>query len=544
MFDLREHWDDDPDKFAGAVRKRQTYLENELTFQVAVIDAKGLLAFSSLERRAAPIDLSDREHFKVHRDSNDDVLHISKPLLGRVSNRWSIQFSRGIYRDGVFSGVLVFSVSPEYFYRFYRCINIPPSGMISVVHGDGIMLSRYPDPELAMGRAIKNAPYVGELTKQTGLFTRRSPIDGIERIMAWRKLNRYGLVVVAGYSLSEVFSEYQKQWLREVFAAVFLTILLLAVGCLRVRSIAQQQWAARELEANEERWRMALEATGDGVWDWDIPGRQVDYSKGWKRMLGYSPEEIGSGFEEWELRVHPDDLRQVMRDLEEHLDNRSEFFINEHRLRCKDGQWKWILDRGMVVSRDADGNPLRAIGTHTDISSRKRMEEELKELAGTDALTGLHNRRVFFERLDAELERIRLHAGTKAALLMIDIDHFKGINDTYGHAMGDAGLKYLADSIRGVLRETDVLGRIGGEEFGVILPETNAEHAVMLAERLCSIFRNGQLCIGDLAIAFTISIGVSMLKATDRDKEQILSRADAALYQAKTDGRDRVAANI
>ena len=172
------------------------------------------------------------------------------------------------------------------------------------------------------------------------------------------------------------------------------------------------------------------------------------------------------------------------------------------------------------------------------------MEEELKELAGTDALTGLHNRRVFFERLDAELERIRLYAGTKAALLMIDIDHFKGINDTYGHAMGDAGLKYLADSIRGVLRETDVMGRIGGEEFGVILPETNAENAVMLAERLCSMFRNGQLCIGDLAIAFTISIGVAMLKATDRDKEQILSRADAALYQAKADGRDRVAANI
>jgi len=133
------------------------------------------------------------------------------------------------------------------------------------------------------------------------------------------------------------------------------------------------------LQASEQRWLFALDGAGDGVWDWDAQTDQVFYSDQWKAMLGYAPHEIGAGLTEWESRVHPDDLAQVRSELQKHLDGGTVSYRSEHRLLCKDGRYKWILDRGKVMSRTPDGRPLRVIGTHTDISSRKQAEGALRE---------------------------------------------------------------------------------------------------------------------------------------------------------------------
>jgi PAS domain S-box-containing protein len=148
-------------------------------------------------------------------------------------------------------------------------------------------------------------------------------------------------------------------------------------GFNRLLETLQQRDA--ELRESEFRWKFAIEGSGDGLWDWNVPQSAVFFSPRWKEMLGFAPDEIGSGLDEWSKRVHPDDLVQVMADVQAHLDGTTPLYINEHRVSCKDGSYKWILDRGLVVERDAAGKPLRVIGTHSDVTERKRAEEALRE---------------------------------------------------------------------------------------------------------------------------------------------------------------------
>jgi PAS domain S-box-containing protein len=134
------------------------------------------------------------------------------------------------------------------------------------------------------------------------------------------------------------------------------------------------------LRASEFRWKFAVEGSGDGLWDWDVPNSRVFFSTRWKEMLGFAQDEVGNGLDEWTKRVHPDDLERTMADVQAHLDGRTAHYINEHRVISKDGSYKWIFDRGLVVERDAGGKPLRMIGTHTDISERKQAEQQIAEL--------------------------------------------------------------------------------------------------------------------------------------------------------------------
>lgn len=544
LLDLREHWVGDATHFSAAVRNRQNFLEKELAFQVGVIDAKGMLRYSSLESPVKPIDLSDREHFRIHRLRSTDELFISKPLLGRLSGRWSIQFTRPIYGpDDSFMGVLVLSVSPEYFYRFYRSIQLPHDSAITVIRREGEVLSRYPNPEQAIGKSL-DTPFLDGFAPESGLFRKVSQVDGVERLYAWRKIERFNLAVAVGHSLDEIMAPYREQISRALIAGTGLTVLLLLVGYLKWVGIRQQQKMDKQLADNEERWRLALEAAGDGVWDWDLAHGQADFSTGWKAMLGYAPDEIENDLEEWKKRVHPEDLARVMQDLGEHFSGKRDVYANEHRLLCKDGRWKWILDRGMVIARAADGSPLRMVGTHTDIDSRKQMEEMLVNLATTDALTGLGNRRWFLQRLEDELARVKRYPDVCASLLMADIDFFKKVNDTYGHATGDAALRHFAKLLTAVARESDIAGRLGGEEFGVFLPETTIEDAKVLAGRVCAALRETPLVSGERTIRMTVSIGVAALAPSDSIAEQALNRADAALYQAKNGGRDQAVAYL
>ncbi len=138
--------------------------------------------------------------------------------------------------------------------------------------------------------------------------------------------------------------------------------------------------SAEQLRASEYRWKFAVEGSGDGLWDWNVPNGRVFFSKRWKEMLGFTEDEIGNGLDEWSQRVHPDDLEHVMADVQAHLDGKTPNYVNEHRVRCKDGSYKWILDRGLAVERDATGKPLRMIGTHTDITQRRQAEDNLKHL--------------------------------------------------------------------------------------------------------------------------------------------------------------------
>jgi PAS domain S-box-containing protein len=167
--------------------------------------------------------------------------------------------------------------------------------------------------------------------------------------------------------------------LENVKGWFFVTVTALLLGWVLNRSNREIRQSAQRLQESEQRWQYALEAAGDGVWDWDVLSQEVFYNDRWKRMLGYEPSEIGSHATEWERRVHPDDLPRVWEEIHRHFDGKTPEYACEYRLRCKDGAYKWILDRGRALVRAPDGKPLRLLGTHSDISKSKQAEEALRE---------------------------------------------------------------------------------------------------------------------------------------------------------------------
>ena len=307
------------------------------------------------------------------------------------------------------------------------------------------------------------------------------------------------------------------------------------------------------LEESEFRWKFAIEGTGDGLWDWDISNNTVYFSKTWKSMLGYTEGEISNNLSEWQRLVHPDDLPDTLIAINKHLDGKTAAYMNEHRLLCKNGSYKWILDRGMVVSRDEQGKPLRAIGIHTDITERKRMEEIIRQQALFDPLTKLPNRRLLVDRLGLAMSASK-RTGNHGALLFLDLDNFKPLNDTHGHEAGDLLLIEVANRIKHCLRESDTVARMGGDEFVVVLAQLDKDSEVskQQAEKLAEKIRT------ELAKAYVFeiknedgtrksiehhcsaSIGVNMYIGEESLIDDVLRNADDAMYKAKNAGRNRI----
>lgn len=297
----------------------------------------------------------------------------------------------------------------------------------------------------------------------------------------------------------------------------------------------------QKLEENAERWRFALEAAGDGVFDWNVQSDVLIQSRRCGEMLGYAEHEFDCcRARDWFRQVHPDDLHHVRECLQRHLDDKSAHYESEHRVLGKDGGWFWILARGLVVRRDPNGRPLRMVGTISDITDRKRMEQELREMATTDHLTGLANRRHFLERMREEILRMDRNPDHQAAVMMLDLDHFKLVNDTHGHSTGDTVLRHFASLVRYCLRKSDFAGRMGGEEFAVLLPDTDLQAASALADRLRKRVARIPVRTDELEIPITVSIGITSLSGRDILPDHALQRADEALYRAKNAGRNRV----
>jgi diguanylate cyclase (GGDEF)-like protein/PAS domain S-box-containing protein len=285
-------------------------------------------------------------------------------------------------------------------------------------------------------------------------------------------------------------------------------------------------------------WKLALESAGDGVWDWHIESGYEYFSPRLIEMYGFSPDEIAHNTEELDRRTHPDDLAQMQHDREAHFSGHTPSYQNEHRVQCKDGSWKWILSRGMVIQRDAQGRPLRMIGTHTDITARKESEAVIRQQALFDALTGLPNRRMLRDRLEQEIKRCQ-RDGQQLAVLFMDLDHFKEINDTLGHDQGDALLVEAARRIQSCLRASDTVARMGGDEFTVVLSEMDdATHLEGLLQKLLQALSTA-FELGGEPRYVSASIGATIYPLDADSIEELFKNADQALYAAKGAGRNR-----
>ena len=304
--------------------------------------------------------------------------------------------------------------------------------------------------------------------------------------------------------------------------------------------ITERKKAEIALEERARQLRFVLEGSELGFWDWDVVSGKVERNPRWGQILGYSFEELQHTAQQWSDFVHPDDRERAWASVFDALEGRTAAHKLEYRMLHKDGSIRWILDQAKVMQRDENGKGIRMCGTHTDITERKLLEEELRRQAHIDYLTGVHNRRHFMERAEQELSRAHRY-GSPLSMLMLDIDHFKQINDRYGHKVGDIVLKAVADLCHATFRDVDILGRLGGEEFAVLLPETDQHFAVDAAERLRETITNARIPLAEgLPVTFSVSIGVSSLSSPDDNIDVLLSLADKALYAAKESGRNRV----
>jgi diguanylate cyclase (GGDEF)-like protein/PAS domain S-box-containing protein len=305
-----------------------------------------------------------------------------------------------------------------------------------------------------------------------------------------------------------------------------------------VRDITERKRAEAALEESEERYALAARGANDGLWDWKLKTNEIYFSPRWKSILGGEGSEIGNSPDEWFHRVHPEDIDRVKADIASHLEGLTPHFETEYRMRHKDGTYRWMRSRGLAV-REAQGRAYRMAGSLSDITGRKRAEEQLVHDACHDALTGLPNRALFIDRMGHAIKLAKRRADYFFAMLFLDLDRFKVINDSLGHTLGDQLLVAIARRLEPCLRPADTVARLGGDEFAILLDDIkDASDATRVAERIQKELTRPFPLSGH-EVFTSASIGIA-LSATGYDRpEDVLRDADMAMYRAKALGQAR-----
>ncbi len=304
------------------------------------------------------------------------------------------------------------------------------------------------------------------------------------------------------------------------------------------RDIDKRKRAEYDLAHSEERYALASKGSNDGLWDWDLRANSIYFSPRCKSILGYEEHEIGEAPESWIDLIVTADTTQFQADLAFHLAGQTEQLHNEHRVTTKSGEQRWVLCRGVAV-RDHHDQAVRIAGSLTDITKQKQSEVALLQQAQHDKLTGLPNRTLLTELVRTALARSKRMEGYKFAVLFLDFDRFKVINDSLGHKFGDMLLINIAQQLRVQLRTVDTAARIGGDEFVVLLDGTDGiDGAIDVANRLLDRFSKPHNLRGHEVIS-TASIGIVTSDGEYHRPDELIRDADNAMYQAKAAGKAR-----
>ena len=509
-----------------------------MVLQLGIVDKNGIMTSSNLGPSRGRIDLSDREHFRVQRDANADRLFISKPVHGRQSGRWSVQMTRRIVdADGAFAGVMVISLDPLVLSRAYAAVDIG-RGIVFLAGMDGVVRAGAPDLMAMLGHDVAASPLLAAArASENGTLEYRDK-GGTDMIGSFRRLSRYGLVVAVAFDSDDVLAAFRQDRRKYLAGGAALTVLMLFVGFLLVRHKQRLLRTRADLLLSRAVLTETLENMTQGIMMVDRDRRLPVINRRAVELLGLPPSLMAGdpSFDElvcWqaaqgEFGEPGSGAAEAGRIAE--LERLHEAALVYERIR----------PNGMILEvRTRSLGDRRAVRTLTDVTERRQAEARVNYLAHHDPLTGLANRSMFRGRLDDAIRRAN-QTGTNFIVLFLDLDRFKLINDTCGHAAGDRLLGMVAERIRTATGSIDTVARFGGDEFAVLQAAVDRPEAGA---------RLGQRLIGDLSepydlerrqLRIGVSIGVAVYPQNGREAEQLLKSADIALYAAKQDGRGRV----
>jgi len=479
-------------------------------------------------------------HLKNHPEAR---AAFSDVIRGVVSGRQTIAVYVPV-RDArqQLQAVLTATLNLARIAQSFEALNLPPRSVIYLRRSDDHrLLIRYPYLDSELNKPIRS-PITERIDagETSGSARYRAWLDGEPRIYGFRKLESYPFYVIVGLSESAALQSWRHNaWVVGLVLAGLSVALMAAIVHMlrleRLRLAAQQ-----DVERAHELLHDAVDSIPVGLVIYDPQGRLIMVNEALLQMFEPIRDVLQPGRTSEEITrtalqrgLYPQVDVQAEEWLARRLRQYQQADGRPHELALADGRWIEFSEhrtpRGYVV------------GSRIDITSRKRLEMQLRELASTDELTGLANRRQFMQRLEEELQRVRRQTTRAACVLMLDLDHFKRVNDQHGHATGDRLLQHFAELLRQELRGADTAARLGGEEFAVILPGTDLTAAQGIAQRICERLAAQPLNVGtQQQLGVTVSVGVASIGVADLSADAVLARADAALYRAKMQGRNRV----
>ncbi|MFY9693126.1 MAG: EAL domain-containing protein [Xanthobacteraceae bacterium] len=506
-------------------------VHSDIIVQVAITDSKGIAhASNAVKELAKPIDISDREHFKFQVNNTSDTLFISKPVVGRASRKWSVQLTRRfLNKDGTFGGVVVASMDPAYFTSFYDQVNLGADTSVAMIGSDGVVRSEGGGAiaQLALGQNLSSTDLFERLqniSDATFVEPRSTAEDSL--VVSARQVSGYPLWVTVSTKERQIYQSAWSSLWRNVLIAVFLTTLVLLALEKILRAEARAEQKAKQLQ-------LTLEHIGQGIMlvtqDRKIPiinqrcaellllpRNVIDTPPLLDELIKY---EVGNDVSEmWsDDRVATDNDGVGAQDRQK---------ISTANFRRPDGAFIEVRK-----TRLPDG---AFVQTFTDITKRQQAEAYITKLASEDPLTSLHNRRVFRAKMQEVCER---PSQERFAVLFMDMDRFKVVNDTLGHRTGDQLLIQVAKRLQSVLDESDVLARLGGDEFAILLPAIQSNDQVeVVARRIIDVVAK-PFNVDQNVITTGISIGIAIGPDHGNSADALLVAADLALYSVKVGAR-------